>query len=113
MSSLSTLTGLDAEELLGKVVILQGSSEPPEEWRQLALPFMQIEGLFMTHKPFSPQRRPGPVHLAGLNHNLTTTGGLVSPQSESEPTTSVASQGSGLRVIDPTKASRRWPPYSR
>lgn len=107
VSYLSTLTDLENEELLGKVVVLQGCDEPPEEWRQLALPFMQTEGLFMTHKPFpSPQRRPGPVHLVGLNHNVTTTGGLISPQSETEPSVSQSSQGPG-KPIDPTKVSHR------
>lgn len=109
-SYLSTWTDLEGEELLGKVVVLQGSDEPPDEWRQLALPFMQIEGLFMTHKPFSSLRRPGPVHLVGLNHNVTTTGGLISPQSESEPSVNLSSQGSG-RTIDPTKVSQHGYSY--
>lgn len=63
----------------------------------------------MSPKPTQsgPRPVPGPISLPPPNmRNLTTTGGLISPESEthSSTITNPAQEGSG-RLIDPTKVS--------
>ncbi|PCH41297.1 hypothetical protein WOLCODRAFT_89178 [Wolfiporia cocos MD-104 SS10] len=102
----STLTSLEKDEYLGKVVMLQGSDDVPEELQQLPMSVMQIEGLFMTQAPAFPVRRPGPIPLVGLHHNVTTHGGLISPQSETQSTASTTisrSTSNGSKSIDSSK----------
>ena len=108
---------LEKDELLGKVVLLQGSNGLPEELRHLPVPIMQADTLFMPQPPAYVHRRPGSIPLAGLNQNITTQGGLISPQSEthitaastSAPTAVIARPGptvNGTKPIDPMKASQ-------
>ncbi|OBZ76776.1 hypothetical protein A0H81_03973 [Grifola frondosa] len=104
----STLATLEKEELLGKLVLMQGSSEPTEDIRQLPVPFMQVDGLFMSERPAYVPRRPGP--LIGLNNaNVVTNGGLISPQSETQSTVPTAARGVP-RPIDPTKPLHKQTP---
>ncbi|KAI0952604.1 hypothetical protein AcV7_008352 [Taiwanofungus camphoratus] len=108
------LSKLEKDELIGKLVILQGSDGPPEDLRQLSLPVMQVEGLFMGETPTSSSRRfgsvPGPIPLVGLNNNVTTRGGLISPQSETQSPTPPAGSGGNLKPIDPTKPLHKQMP---
>ena len=104
---MSTMAALGKEELLGKLVLLQGSHEPCPEFRQLSLPSIPVTGLFMSQKlPHNP-KPPGPIHLPppGLG-TVTTNGGLISPQSETHSTStcSVSHTGGG-KLIDITKVS--------
>ncbi|TFY52261.1 hypothetical protein EVJ58_g10116 [Rhodofomes roseus] len=78
----SVLLDLEKDDLLGKVVLLQGSNGLPEELRQLPVSIMQTDSLFMAQPPAYVHRRPGSIPLVGLNQNITTQGGLISPQSE-------------------------------
>ncbi|EPT02778.1 hypothetical protein FOMPIDRAFT_1117310, partial [Fomitopsis schrenkii] len=111
----AALLELDKDELLGKVVLLQGSNALPEELRQLPVSIMQADTLFMSQPPAYVHRRPGSIPLAGLNQNITTQGGLISPQSETHitaastsATTAVVTRPgpavNGTRPIDPMKA---------
>jgi len=113
-SYVASLRALEHEELLGKVVVLHGANGPAEEIRQLAVPFMQIEGLFMPSSPsLYVQRRPGPVSLVGVNNSVTTHGGLISPQSETQSSASTSTQAiaeTGGRSIDPTKPLHKQAP---
>ncbi|KAI0091897.1 hypothetical protein BDY19DRAFT_884720 [Irpex rosettiformis] len=89
----STLNSLGQEELLGKLVLLQGSFEPSAELHQLALPSIRVEGLFMSELPPGLARRagtlpPGPLALPAPSTSVTTNGGLISPQSETHPVAS-------------------------
>jgi len=118
----SVLLDLEKDELLGKVVLLHGSNGLPEELRQLSVSNMQTETLFMAQPPAYVHRRPGSIPLAGLNQNITTQGGLISPQSETHVTaastsvgpgtnTRVGSNTNGAKPIDPTKPlHKQFPP---
>lgn len=97
-------------------MLLQGSNALPEELRQLPVSIMQADTLFMSQPPAYVHRRPGSIPLAGLNQNITTQGGLISPQSETHitaastsATTAVVTRPgpavNGTRPIDPMKAS--------
>ncbi|KAI0347349.1 hypothetical protein BDW22DRAFT_1351768 [Trametopsis cervina] len=83
----STLHALNQEELLGKVVLLQGSVEPSGELHQLALPSIRVEGVFLPDlSPMLTRRSgmllPGPLPMPVSSTSVTTNGGLISPQSE-------------------------------
>ncbi|KZT65986.1 hypothetical protein DAEQUDRAFT_758990 [Daedalea quercina L-15889] len=117
----SVLLDLEKDELLGKVVLLQGSTGLPEELRQLPVPIMQADNLFMSQPPAYIHRRPGSIPLVGLNQNITTQGGLISPQSETHVTaasTSVATTVSarpgptvnGTKPIDPMRPLHKQVP---
>lgn len=106
---MNTLASLGQEELLGKLVLLQGSSEPSAELHQLALPSIRVEGLFASDLPPLLARRllpPGPIHLPTPSASATSNGGLISPQSETYSYLG-GSPGVGTagRPIDPTKVS--------
>ncbi|KAH9938530.1 uncharacterized protein B0H18DRAFT_1134244 [Fomitopsis serialis] len=98
----SVLLDLEKDELLGKVVLCKGT-----------------ETLFMAQPPAYVHRRPGSIPLAGLNQNITTQGGLISPQSETHVTAASTSVGpgtnarfgsnaNGAKPIDPTKANCKY-----
>lgn len=103
---MSTLATLGSEELLGKLVLLQGSNELCPELRQLSLPSIPVSGLFMSQKLPHSIRPPGPIQLPppGLG-TVTTNGGLISPQSETHSTSTGTAPRGGGKLIDPTKVS--------
>ncbi|EED80771.1 predicted protein [Postia placenta Mad-698-R] len=101
----STLMALEKEELLGKVILLHGGNVPPEILQQLPVHIMPVDGLFMLHAPSYVQRRPGPIPLTGLKHNVTTHGGLISPESETYSTIATARKANGTKPIDSTKGA--------
>ena len=107
----STFNSLSQEELLGKLVLLEGCWEPSAELHQLALPSIRVGGLFASDlSPILARRSgpipPGPLPLPAPSSSVTTNGGLISPQSE---TYSYAGGSPRVRTagkpIDPTKVS--------
>ncbi|KAJ7047511.1 hypothetical protein C8F04DRAFT_1059127 [Mycena alexandri] len=81
----STFDALESEQVLGKVVILEGNDGNVDSI-SIPLPSLKVDGIFMH-----PQLlRPGPLSVRCVN----TMGGLISPQSP-------ASHTSG-RSIDPS-----------
>jgi hypothetical protein len=92
----STLTALEKEHFLGKLVTLERQDDNPSELRKLYLPSLKLEGLFETqHLPSLPKRLP-PLTMPGSN-SVTTNGGLMSPRSPSN-----SSSSSEKRIIDPS-----------
>ncbi|KAG6903386.1 hypothetical protein C0995_013139 [Termitomyces sp. Mi166 len=92
---MSTFDTLEKEQLLGKLVILRSSNELEPDSRLPPLPRLAVEGLFMTEKPSGrgfPKLTPLTV---GSFSNVTTNGGLISPQSPTR---------AGGRMIDPSLA---------
>ncbi|TCD66944.1 hypothetical protein EIP91_000722 [Steccherinum ochraceum] len=111
---LSILNELGKEELLGKLVLLLGHTEPSKDFLQFALPSIPAEDIFMPRKQqvICPRPVPGPITLPTPNmSHLTTTGGLISPESETHSSlTSSQSQDSVGRLIDPTKPLHKQNP---
>ncbi|KAG6878107.1 hypothetical protein C0993_012111 [Termitomyces sp. T159_Od127] len=90
---MSTFDALEKEQLLGKIVILRSSNELDLDSRLPCLPRLAVEGLFMTEKPSGrsfPKLTPLTV---GSFSNVTTNGGLISPQSPAR---------AGGRMVDPS-----------
>lgn len=106
---MTTLNELGKEELLGKLVLLQGHSAPSADFLQFTIPSIHVEDIFMSQKPpqTGPRPAPGPITLPPQNlTNLITTGGLISPESETHSTvTNPQSQDGSGKLIDPTKVS--------
>ncbi|CCM04847.1 uncharacterized protein FIBRA_07040 [Fibroporia radiculosa] len=105
---LSTLTAIYKKELLGKVVVLQGRERLSGDFDHLPMHCLSIEGLFEPRLSAYVQKRPGPIPFTDVNRNVTTHGGLISPQSESQSTTPSSSTqtrytNNGTQPIDPTK----------
>jgi len=92
----STLTALENEHLLGKLVTLEGYADNPSELRKLCLPSLKLEGLFVTQQLPSLPKRLAPLTMPGSN-SVTTNGGLMSPRSPSN-----SSSSSEKRSIDPS-----------
>ncbi|KAJ3550976.1 hypothetical protein NM688_g4956 [Phlebia brevispora] len=109
---MSTLSSLGKEELLGKLVFLQGYNEPSAELLQLSLPSIRVDGLFLSDKPPQMPRRsgpPGPLALPGVTSTVTTNGGLISPQSETHSITGPPHRpGTAGKPIDPTKPGCKY-----
>jgi hypothetical protein len=84
----STLTALENEQLLGKLVILQGHNEPSGEAQRFSLPVLKFDGLFMTQKLSSFPKKLTPLNVAAFN-----VSGLISPESPAR---------SDVRSIDPS-----------
>ena len=121
-------SGLEKEELAGKLVLLQPPNDASPAVRQMAVRSLRLDGLFMEEKltPFAVRR---PVSLLGiaesaLNPNVVTNGGLISPQSEGQgsmrPTPPPANRSpDNLKMIDPSKVSEvvacacRWLAHGR
>ncbi|KAI0796541.1 hypothetical protein C8Q75DRAFT_199448 [Abortiporus biennis] len=103
----ATLASLSKEDLLGKLVLLQGCNDPCTELRQMSLPTLQIDRLFAVPKISKNGRHPGPIVLPppGLG-TVTTNGGLISPQ-DSEGSRYSLNTSAPIRgqLIDPTKGS--------
>jgi len=97
---LSTFSTLEKEQLLGKIVMLRPSSDLDGESRLPPLPHLNSDGLFTTDK-----LSPGPRKLAPLTmgqfKNVTSNGGLISPQSPPRP---------GGRLVDPSLPLHRQNP---
>ena len=107
---ISTLNSLNKEELLGKLAFLQGYNELSPEMLNLAMPTIHVPGLFLSEKPQILVKRsgpPAPLTIPSGVGTVTTTGGLISPQSETH-SIGGSSQRSVTpgRPIDPTKV--RW-----
>ena len=111
ISYTSVLSSLAQEELLGKLVLLQGCWEPSAELNQLALRSFRVEGLFASDlSPVLARRAglvpPGLLPLPAPSSSVTTTGGLISPQSETYSHVGGSPRvGTAGRPIDPTKVS--------
>jgi len=102
------LEGIEKEKLTGKLVLLEGGRDFRNGLQQFALPSMRVEELFMPPGVSQAQQRPGPIPLAGFN-NITTVGGLISPQSETQTSPSVPPPAAGI-PIDPTKPLHKQTP---
>jgi len=78
-----TLKVLDNEQLLGKFVVLQGHTEMTPELQNLALPSIEVEGLFLDKKLSVPSKVPKPTPLVTTPYSTATNtnGGLMSPRS--------------------------------
>ncbi|KAI0080637.1 hypothetical protein K474DRAFT_1614864 [Panus rudis PR-1116 ss-1] len=110
---LPTLNALRQDEVLGKLIFLRGPKDPSDNIQDLAIPTIHVDGLFELHQLPSVDKRPnpGPISLPppGLG-SVTTNGGLISPQSESQfSRSSHAPQGTG-KLIDPTKPLHKQSP---
>lgn len=91
-----TLTALENEQFLGKLVLLEGYEGVTSEMRKLALPSLKLEGVFMTQNlSFRPQNLT-PLAIPG-SKSVTTNGGLMSPRSPSSSSSSI-----GKKMIDPS-----------
>lgn len=104
--------GLEKDDLVGKLVLMQPPNEVSPAVRRMSARTLRIDGLFMMEKvnPWAA-RRPGPLFgLADGHSSVVTNGGLISPQSESQSSGSTPpprhSSSEGLRYIDATKVSR-------
>ncbi|KAJ6539205.1 hypothetical protein B0H19DRAFT_1177691 [Mycena capillaripes] len=84
---ISTFDSLESEQLLGKLVMMNASTDADSGSMSIPLPSLKLERLFMNQKL---QQKPAPLSVRCVN----TNGGLISPQSP-------ASHTSG-RVIDPS-----------
>ena len=112
---MSTLKSLEREELLGKLAFLQAYNPLSPEMLDLALPSVGVQELFLSEKPQNPARRaspPGPLDIPTVRGgSITTTGGLISPQSETYSTAAPPRRpGTTGKPIDPTKVSFRGTP---
>lgn len=92
----STLTALDSEQFLGKLVTVERHDDIPSELRKLCLPSLKLEGLFVPQQLCSLPKRLAPLTMPGSN-SVTTNGGLMSPRSPSN-----SSSSSEKRSIDPS-----------
>ena len=107
-----TLVSLNTDQLLGKLVLLQGCDEVAPELKQLAIPFMHIDDLFMPNKPAIMNRLLAPIQSAisppGSTRSPSTSGGMTSPGSEiysqaaGQPGSSPVTVTPG-KPIDPSK----------
>lgn len=102
---LTTFRALDYDRLLGKIVLIHGSDGIAVDMLKFGLPRIRIDGLFMS--PLSSVRAtPPPISVTTTTNpegTLTTTGGLVSPQSP--PAAILHTPKGGHRLIDPTLVS--------
>jgi hypothetical protein len=91
----STLTALENEQFLGKLVLLEGYDDVANELRKLALPSLKLEGLFMSQKLSYLPKKLAPLTMPG-SKSVTTNGGLMSPRSPSN-----SSSSSAKRLVNP------------
>lgn len=90
---------LENEQLLGKLVILEGYEDVNSELHKLCLPSLKLDGLFLAQKPPCFPLKLTPLAMPG-SHSVTTNGGLMSPRSPSN-----SSSISETRLIDPSLVS--------
>jgi hypothetical protein len=88
----STLTALENEQLLGKLVIFQGYNEIANELQKLSLPSLKVDGLFMTQKLPYIAKKPSPV-VGAVGDDTVTNEDSNSPRSPNP---------SFPRLIDPS-----------
>jgi hypothetical protein len=89
----STLTALENEQLLGKLVLLQGYNEIANELQKLCLPSLRVDGLFMTQKLSYVTKRSATLSTPIVCDEATAYGEQISPR---------LSTSSGGRLIDPS-----------
>lgn len=83
---MTTLSTLDKEQMLGKIVVLRPQSQDTENnsLNIFTLPRLVVDGLFMLDKPIPTPKKLSPL-ATGPYSAITTTGGLISPQSPARP----------------------------
>ncbi|KAF7983962.1 hypothetical protein HWV62_18390 [Athelia sp. TMB] len=92
----STMSLLESEQLLGKLVILEGYEDINSELHKLCLPSLKLDGLFLAQKPAYFPLKLTPLAMPGST-SVTTNGGLMSPRSPSN-----SSSIGETRLIDPS-----------
>ncbi|KAL0949657.1 hypothetical protein HGRIS_009698 [Hohenbuehelia grisea] len=83
---------LENEQLLGRIVLLSSPKED-DDLRTVPLPTLKIKSLFMEYAPDLVIKRPPPL-IVPFNSNVSTSGGMISPQSPPRP--------SSGKLIDPS-----------
>lgn len=96
MAYMSTLSALEKDQMLGKIVILHPSQNPPDDGdgrhNVFALPRLAVDGLFLSERLPRGMKKLSPL-TTGFNGSVTSNGGLISPQSPAR---------SAGRPIDPS-----------
>ncbi|KAK7470808.1 hypothetical protein VKT23_002226 [Stygiomarasmius scandens] len=87
----STFNGLSSDELLGKLVAIQSSTDEIAEPSQYPIPTLMMDGLFISPPLPSSLAKRSPVPVGSFN-TVVLNGGLISPQSPARPS---------RRLIDP------------
>ncbi|KAF7981646.1 hypothetical protein HWV62_32750 [Athelia sp. TMB] len=98
----STMSLLESEQLLGKLVILEGYEDINSELHKLCLPSLKLDGLFLAQKPAYFPLKLTPLAMPGST-SVTTNGGLMSPRSPSN-----SSSIGETRLIDPSLAACKY-----
>lgn len=91
---MGTLNILEKEQVIGKVVLLTASETGEREAPLHPLPQFKLDAVFTTDKLPRVTRKLAPLTV-GTSNNVTTNGGLISPQSPARPVG---------RLIDPCLA---------
>jgi len=86
MTYMSTLSALEKDHMLGKIVILDAAQnlEANGEQSKISpyhLPRLSVEGLFLSEKLARTPKKLAPLSTAGPYSSVTSNGGLISPQS--------------------------------
>ncbi|KDR83573.1 hypothetical protein GALMADRAFT_653594 [Galerina marginata CBS 339.88] len=84
---MSTLSALEKDQMLGKIVILyrsHGQDANGEKPNVFSLPRLVVDGLFMTERPPRMPKKLAPL-TTGPYNAVTSNGGLISPQSPARP----------------------------
>jgi hypothetical protein len=96
---------MEQDHLLGKFVFIRNQqNEIAAEIRHFGISSLDTSGVFMTDKLTLVSRRPQPLPL-NVN-TVTSHGGLISPQSESQ----FSSSNNGFKPIDPSKPLHKQTP---
>ena len=88
---MGTFSVLEKEQVIGKVVLLTASENGERETPLHSLPQFKLDAVFTSDKLPRVARKLIPL-IVGTSNNVTSNGGLISPQS---PTRSIG------RLIDP------------
>jgi len=84
---ISTLSALEKDQMLGKLVILsppQGQDTINDKNNFFSLPRLNVGGIFMNEKLPPAQKKLSPLATSTYN-SITSNGGLISPQSPARP----------------------------
>jgi hypothetical protein len=92
----SALTSLENEGLLQKVVLLRGYNDVAIELKNLRLPELTIDGVFMTHKLPTIQRNRG--HFQEFSPSVSAPG---SPKKSSSTHNTTSNFGDESRYLEP------------
>ena len=95
----SALTSLEKEQFLGKLVVMEDGKEPSVEPQHLFLPSLKLEGLFMDRSLSHFPKKLMPLTMS-TSKSVTTNGGLISPRSPSN-----SSSSGSKKSIDPSLVS--------